>query len=290
MLQTAVFVDAGYLHAQGSALLAGSAQRRERNRLNLPVVLADLVQEAAIVEPNARLLRIYWYDGVARGGVLSHEQSALAQSNNVKCRFGVINSRGQQKGVDSLIVTDLIQLAREQAFSDALILAGDEDLRVGVQVAQTFGIRVHLLGIHPARASQSPDLLAEADTTREWGREKVASWLSIVPQPEDVHGSGGQVTMRAATDAPLSGDPEQALERLARDRVTMASIADVAGLVDYLDQNAGSLPSDYDRPALGTARALLGRDLTSAERRRFREKIREGLRARAMNDGTKAND
>lgn len=278
MLQTAVFVDAGYLHAQGSALLAGSVQRRERNRLNVSAVLADLGREAAIVEPQARLLRIYWYDGIARGGTLNQEQSALAWSDNVKCRFGVINSRGQQKGVDSLIVTDLIQLAREQAFSDALILAGDEDLRVGVQVAQTFGIRVHLLGIHPARGSQSPDLLAEADTTREWGREKVSAWLSITPAPATIQlepGSGD-----VAAPVTVDGDP-QTLPGLARERASAVGHAEAAAIMAYVEENGGALPQDFDRPALGTARMTLGRDLTFHERRDFRDALRMSLRERA---------
>ncbi len=266
MLQTAVFVDAGYLHAQGSALLAGSTQRRERNRLNVPAVLADLIAEARAIEPNARLLRIYWYDGVARGGALSVEQRTLAQSDNVKCRFGVINSRGQQKGVDSLIVTDLIQLAREKAFSDAVILSGDEDIRVGVQVAQTFGIRVHLLGIHPARGSQSPDLLLEADTTREWGAEKVSGWLSVIgdASPE-------------AIDAPIA---LPSLRDIATERVTVLGEAEAVALHSYAQQNRGKLAADFDRPALGTAKRIFGRELTFEERRDFRILLLEALTAR----------
>ena len=274
MLQIAVFVDAGYLHAQGSALLAGSAQRRERNRLSVPLLLADLIEEAKAIEPSARLLRIYWYDGIARGGLLSLEQKTLAQSDNVKCRFGVINSKGQQKGVDSLIVTDLIQLAREQACSDAVILSGDEDLRVGVQVAQTFGIRVHVLGIHPARGSQSPDLLAEADTTREWGGEKVGAWLTIT-QP---------LPARDVDAPPALASTDEAGERLAA--LALALVADqddhsVAGLRNHIEQNSGQLPPDFDRPSLAAARNVLERELSFKERSAFRDAVREALRSRA---------
>jgi len=276
MLQTAVFVDAGYLHAQGSTLLAGSRQRRERNRLNVPLLLADLVQEAVIVEPNARLLRIYWYDGVARGGLLSHEQVALSQTNDVKCRFGVINSQGQQKGVDSLIVTDLVQLAREKAVSDALLLAGDEDLRVGVQVAQTFGIRVHLLGIHPARGSQSPDLRAEADTTREWGREKVAAWMAVLPE----------VAPAAAMAEPVD-PPPQDLAGFARGRVAALTVEEVGSLLDYADRNNRALPGDFDRPMLGSARHAMGRDLTETEKRTLRGALRDALRDRLNEEGNR---
>lgn len=112
---------------------------------------------------------------------MTSEQSAIAQALDAKLRLGVVNSRGEQKGVDSLIVTDMIDLARNKAISDALILSGDEDIRVGVQVAQTFGVRVHLLGIKPARGSQSPDLMQEADIHHEWTENEVASWMSVSP-------------------------------------------------------------------------------------------------------------
>ena len=69
----------------------------------------------------------------------------------MKLRLGQLNSEGQQKGVDSLIVTDLIELARNKAISDAVVLTGDEDIRVGVQIAQSLGVRVHLLGIGGAQ-------------------------------------------------------------------------------------------------------------------------------------------
>ena len=68
---------------------------------------------------------------------------------------------GQQKGVDSLIIMDLIELARNHAISEAVLLSGDEDLRVGVQLAQSFGVRVHLLGVEPTRGNQSYLLLQE---------------------------------------------------------------------------------------------------------------------------------
>jgi uncharacterized LabA/DUF88 family protein len=177
MLQLAVFVDAGYLYAQGSSLLAGQKQPRNTLSLNVNAVLQHLRTAARTAEPNARLLRIYWYDGLLRGGQLNSEQKDLAQSPDVKLRLGLVNSSGEQKGVDSLIVTDLIDLARNRGITDALIVSGDEDIRVGVSVAQTYGVRVHLAGIKPARGSQSPDLIQEADAHTEWTEADVQSFL-----------------------------------------------------------------------------------------------------------------
>ena len=45
-----------------------------------------------------------------------------------------------------------------------VLLSGDEGLRVGVQQAQEYRIRVHLLGIRPSRGSQSVFLREEADS------------------------------------------------------------------------------------------------------------------------------
>ena len=171
MLQIAIFVDAGYLYAQGSALLTGRKQPRTAIKLSTAHLLRLLSEKASDVAPSIRLLRMYWYDGLLRANRPTPEQNEIAYATDAKLRLGMVNSQGEQKGVDSLIVTDLIELARNRAISDALILSGDEDIRIGVQVAQTFGVRIHLLGIKPARGSQSPDLVQEADTHHEWDIE-----------------------------------------------------------------------------------------------------------------------
>jgi hypothetical protein len=60
LLQIAVFVDAGYLYAQGSALLAGQKQPRTSIRLVVSDALTQFAKTAEQVAPPARLLRIYW--------------------------------------------------------------------------------------------------------------------------------------------------------------------------------------------------------------------------------------
>jgi uncharacterized LabA/DUF88 family protein len=60
---------------------------------------------------------------------MSHSRSFTWQD---KVRLGFVNRAGEQKGVDSLIVTDMISPARNRAMADAVLRSGDEDLRVGV--------------------------------------------------------------------------------------------------------------------------------------------------------------
>ena len=85
----------------------------------------------------------------------------LAESDGIKLRLGYLNMAGEQKGINTLIVTDMIELARNGSMCDAVLVSGDEDVRVGVVVAQSFGVRVHLLGIAPSRSSQSKQLRME---------------------------------------------------------------------------------------------------------------------------------
>ena len=60
--------------------------------------------------------------------------------------------------------------------------------RLGVQQAQEFGVRVHLVGIKPSRGSQSLFLLQEADSTHEWNPDDLTAFLSC--KPEAVPASG----------------------------------------------------------------------------------------------------
>lgn len=181
MDRVAVFVDAGYLFAQGSVALAG--RKLPRGRLVLDHEKAiDALADFATRVSGVDLLRVYWYDGTSTGP--SSQHITLAHLAHVKVRLGFVNSAGEQKGVDSLIVTDMIALARNHAMSEAVLLSGDEDLRVGVQQAQEFGVRVHLLGIRPSRGSQSLFLLQEADSTHEWSPDDLAPFLSCRPAKE----------------------------------------------------------------------------------------------------------
>ncbi|PKP96521.1 MAG: NYN domain-containing protein [Alphaproteobacteria bacterium HGW-Alphaproteobacteria-15] len=269
MLQTAIFVDAGYAFAQGAVALGHPRVERRNLRLNPAVIVEALTLLAKDVEPSARVLRVYWYDGLGRGSVMSQDQETIAKTEGVKCRFGTINSHGQQKGVDSLIVTDMIELARIQAISDALVLSGDEDVRVGVQVAQTFGIRVHVLGIYPATGSQSPSLIAEADTHHEWNVDQVQNWLSYVPDQ----------TVRPALEK-VGGESTDWLDQYVSSRLDELQTDYGASLVAYMDANKAQLPSDFDRPTLAGAREVLGRDLEPDERKALREKFRKEMRAK----------
>lgn len=254
MQRSAVFVDAGYLFAQGSVLLTGTRQGRELLSLNIPKVV-EALKKVAQTTCDLPLLRIYWYDAM-RVGRPTPEQTALADSNEIKVRLGQINSVGEQKGVDALIITDMAELARNHAITDAVLLSGDEDVRVGVVLAQQFGVRVHLVGIEPARSNQSRSLMQEADTTLEWNADDVREFLSYSPPASP-----------AAAAAAAAGT---GLDALIAPMIAALAPSDLSGLKG-LFQTGSQVPSDYDKMLLRIGRAHYGQDtLTGPERSTLR--------------------
>lgn len=179
-MRVAVFVDAGYVYTQCSLLIPGSDTKKSREGtvIRAKEIVDQLTKFSATVSKDRELLRIYWYDGEPAKG-LSQDHKQMRMLDNVKLRLGQINSDGQQKGVDSLIVTDLIELARNKSISDAVVFTGDEDIRIALQIAQGHGARVHLLGIGRTRAeaNQSLTLQNEADTVAVWDKPEIEAFL-----------------------------------------------------------------------------------------------------------------
>lgn len=289
MARFAIFVDAGYLFAQGAIALTGSKKPRSACKLSEVAavqLLTDLGKERS---GNSELLRIYWYDGALNFAGPTAEQSALAHSDNVKLRLGFVNSQGQQKGVDSLIVTDLIDLARNQAIGDAVLMSGDEDVRIGVQIAQNFGVRVHLLGIIPSRESQSRLLLQEVDTKIEWGRETVQQFLSITPAGSLLTAGSGLASSsiaaasRQSTPGGISISSPSTFDSRLEDVIeSMAASLDgtETNRLKEIFTTQRTVPPEFDGKLLAIGRTSIGRDLTITEKRESRRRFIAAVKAR----------
>lgn len=276
-MRYAVFVDAGYLYSQGSKAAFGILLNRIELELNPPEIISKLTATAGDKTGGAPLLRIYWYDGLLHGRP-SADQRQLAEMENLKLRFGVVNVAGQQKGVDTLMVTDLVELARNRVISDAMLLSGDADLKVGVEIAQGFGVRVHLIGIEPKHESQSRDLLQEADTTTEWSAADIQPILS-----RKVRATPVAVTPSIVAETP----PEEATlepENAALEVVSALTDQAIQSLVSTVGPKLNAhVPQEFDRPLLAAGRAQVERDLRDTERVELRRCFLEMVRGRAAN-------
>ncbi|MFF6951394.1 NYN domain-containing protein [Streptomyces iakyrus] len=202
----AIFVDAGYLYAAAGRLVSGTEDRRAFD-LDAEGLIDALIDKARTIFADSRLLRVYWYDG-ARRRIHTAEQQTIAELPDVKVRLGNLNANNQQKGVDSLIRSDLESLARHRAISDAALLGGDEDLVSAVEAAQGYGARVHLWGIEaPEGRNQAEPLLWEVDSQRTFdldffkpyvSRRTAPAYESAAGRPtrEDVRFVGAQIAAK----------------------------------------------------------------------------------------------
>lgn len=160
MDRCALFIDAG--HVQAGARVVLGLERGAPVRIHHAKLIPFLVSRAQAAT-GVPALRTYWYDA-AVDAIPTPEQREIARVPNVKLRLGRLVNR-RQKGVDALIIRDLMTLARERAIAFAYLVAGDEDLREGVLAVQDMGVQVALIGF-PSRSGfgQAQTLIDEADT------------------------------------------------------------------------------------------------------------------------------
>ena len=200
----AIMVDVGYIYAAAGELLLGASSRREYR-----VDAANLIQaltKNADDQIRGELLRVYWYDA-ARDRVPTIDQRVIAQMPWVKLRLGNLNARGQQKGVDAQIRADMEALARHRAITDAVLVAGDEDMVPAVEAAQAFGVRVHLWGIEPPYGTnQAERLVWESDTVEVLDAAFVKPYFNGQPVSE---AQPPRLDIQAETTAAVVPSPAQ---------------------------------------------------------------------------------
>ena len=252
----AIFVDAGYLYAQGGKLTHDTA-----DRLKLELDFRTTVKALAKIgreHSGINYLRTYWYDA-ATDASPTPSHIAVASIPGVKLRLGRLSS-GRQKGVDSRIVRDLIVLARDGAIATAYVLSGDEDIREGVAEAQDSGVSVVLLGIETPHGqhNQARSLVQEADGLVLLEREQVSQWMK--PRPDHpVQGTGSPASPTGATDLELVGR-----------RFGEAWSASNPDSVSQAVATKPRIPPEVDRELLTSGSAETNGPLTDAQRRALR--------------------
>lgn len=255
MNKIAIFVDAGYLYGTGSEVLFSDRQPRSALHLHFSGLVNFLTQLATQVS-KAEVLRTYWYD---------FSVVNLPIIDNVKLRSGF--EPGER--ISGQIAVDLGKLTRNQAISDALILAGDDELRTAVVQAQEYGVRVHLLSLWSLIDSRPGkfSLRGEADTRRTIDAAALAPYLV------------------KKTDAPIPGVAEDGSELHPEETATAAPeevlVAHVREHLSELYSDAleklaelgprEPLPRDLDGPLLVGVKRALGRPLFESEKRILRD-------------------
>jgi uncharacterized LabA/DUF88 family protein len=163
------FIDAGYLEARWLSNRGGA---RRLDGSGIATALAIRLQQWA---GNNELIRVYVYDA-------EHEPThpdypaqrqrfdELASTSGVRLRLGQLvrrapgsqKARFEQKGVDTLLVLDLVKMAQQGAYDIAVVCTGDRDLAEAVRVVgDDYSRRVWLWT--PDQASVAKELVHAAD-------------------------------------------------------------------------------------------------------------------------------
>ena len=253
-----IFVDAGFLYAAGGLLCLGT---KDRSRFNVDVAaLAPALARICAEAVSSSHLRTYWYDAAPAASPTVHHED-IARLRRLKVRLGRLLPEGQ-KGVDSLIVRDLVILANRRAIDTAFLLAGDEDLTEGVREAQDHGVEVILVSVKTAQGlapNLSEALLMEADDL-----------LSLSKEFLEPHFQFKGLDLPVLTAAQPGDLGRQFAALVGADQGSN-------GVRQLLDQEP-RIPSHLDGRLLAQASSALGRfDLEESERRELRRGFWEGL-------------
>ncbi|MEV4178216.1 NYN domain-containing protein [Nonomuraea sp. NPDC049709] len=177
MDRCALFVDAGYLLADGAMAVHGT-RHREAVSWDYPGLL-QLMTSLSRERTGLPLLRCYWYEATVEGR-RTPEHDALADIPGLKLRLSRIRP-GRREGVDAQVHRDLMTLARNNAICDAVVVSGDEDLAQVVCDAQDLGIRVSVIHIAADGGwAVSRSLRQECDDLVELGAVHLRPYVSVV--------------------------------------------------------------------------------------------------------------
>jgi hypothetical protein len=180
----ALFVDAGYMLADGAMAVHGT-RRRESVTWDYERLL-ELLGNLARDRTGLPLLRCYWYEATVEGR-RTPEHDALADMPGVKLRLAKLRP-GRREGVDTEIHRDLTVLARNHAVSDAVVVSAEEDLAQVVSDVQDLGMRVTIVHVTvDGNWTISRSLRQESDDIMELTSAHLRPFVELIPGAEPVH-------------------------------------------------------------------------------------------------------
>lgn len=214
MDRCALFVDAGYLLADGAMAVHGT-----RNRDSVAWDYSGLVQflnEVARDRTGLPLLRCYWYEAIADDR-RAQEQDGIADIPGIKFRAARIRP-GRREGVESYVQRDLTTLARTGVLCDAVLVSGDEDMASVVADVQDMGVRVTVVHISvEGNWTISRALRRECDDLIEIGAGHLRPHVSLLS------GAGSTQENAAKTTTPFANGRTRSAPETPRQSVAAAA-------------------------------------------------------------------
>lgn len=200
MDRCALFVDAGYMLADGAMAVHGT-RRRESVTWDYEGLL-ELLAHLARDRTGLPLLRCYWYEATVEGRRTA-EHDALADMPGIKLRLAKLRP-GRREGVETEIHRDLTVLARN-GVSDAVVVSAEEDLAQVVSDVQDLGMRVTIVHVTvDGNWTISRSLRQECDDIMELTSAHLRPYVDLIPGAEpagpDEQYQGGALSARSASN------------------------------------------------------------------------------------------
>ncbi|HEX7160796.1 MAG TPA: NYN domain-containing protein [Trebonia sp.] len=205
MDRCALFVDAGYVLADGAMAVHGT-RRRESVSWDYAGLL-QLFGSMATERTRLPLLRCYWYEATVEGR-RSADHDTLADLPGVKLRVAKMRP-GRREGVEGEIHRDLTTLARNKAVSDVMVVSAEEDLAQVIADVQDMGMRVTLLNIAAdGNGTASRALRQECDDFAEISAAQLRPYVELIsgaepPRPDEA--DAGPVPLRPVMNGGANG-------------------------------------------------------------------------------------
>jgi NYN domain len=179
----ALFVDAGYMLADGAMAVHGT-RRRESVSWDYEGLM-QLLGNLARDRTGLPLLRCYWYEATVEGR-RSAEHDALADMPGVKLRLAKLRP-GRREGVETEVHRDLTVLAGNRAVSDAVVVSAEEDLAQVLSDVQDLGLRVTIVHVTvDGNWTISRSLRQECDDIMELTSAHLRPYVELIPGAEPV--------------------------------------------------------------------------------------------------------
>jgi hypothetical protein len=201
----ALFVDAGYMLADGAMAVHGT-RRRESVTWDYEGLL-QLLGSLARERTGLPLLRCYWYEATVEGRRTA-EHDALADMPGIKLRLAKLRP-GRREGVETEIHRDLTVLARNRAISDAVVVSAEEDLSQVLSDVQDLGLRVTIVHVTvDGNWTISRSLRQECDDIMELSSGHLRPFVELIPGAEPSRSDeqyAGTALVRSASNGHSSG-------------------------------------------------------------------------------------
>ncbi len=299
--QIAIFVDAGYLCALGSMALTGEAMPRTRVGINSEVLSQELKQVVRDLVGARPILRIYWYETGSQNRSMSNEQLRICESDDFKLRLVSLHPQNVRTGTATAISRDLMELSRKGSISDALILARNDTLRTGIEICQSYGIRVHMLEVFANENARFSWLRADTDTSTAWRIDVLKRFLfeqDVVPEAQNQFYGHALNTPATPTppmtprlsEATIPDQTRETIHTVVRDYIDELYDDEMESCMEYWKTGRG-VPNTYDKSLLFECRNSLDRNLSESERQVMRNSFRTFVEERVQElDETKEEE